>query len=138
MVFCGGSTYTRGPNWLDRIVKSYEKHGEAIYGVMGNTGNLTCDVWPHIRTTGFWMSPRLMNSYPEKIKTDDRRYPAEHGRNCFTQWFRDHGYNAYVVTWDNEYPPELWHTIPNGFHKGDQAGLILGDRLTEPPFHPTP
>lgn len=138
IVFCGGSTYIRGSNWLGRIVHSYQKHGEALYGVMANCGNLICDVWPHIRTTGFWTSPALFNKYPERVKTDVQRYPFEHSRNCLTQWLRDHGFNAFVVTWEKEYPPEQWHAIPDGFHSGSQSGLILGDRLTEPPYHPTP
>lgn len=136
MVFLGGSTYLKGKGWLARIVASFEKHGPALYGVMGHTGDQRFNVWPHIRTTGFWMPPELMNQYPEIVSTDDRRYPFEHGSNCLTQWVRRQGLKALVVTWTNEYEQQQWGAIPNGYHNGDQSAMLLGDRLCEPPYHP--
>lgn len=138
MVFCGGSTYIRGPNWLGRVEASFRRHGNGLYGVMANTGNVQCQVYPHIRTTGFWMPPALLNRYPERVKTDERRYPFEHGQYGLTQWVRSQGLPALVVTWQREYHPGQWVPIPNGFHNGDQSELIFGDRLTEPPFYPHP
>lgn len=138
MIFLGGSTYLKRRNWVNRCAQAFEKHGDGIYGAMGNTGNLTCSVYPHIRTTGFWMPPRLMNAYPERVRTNDRRYPAEHGPDCLTQWCLNQGYKAKVVTWDHECEICEAPSIPNGFHNGDQSQLIFGDRLTEPPFFPIP
>ena len=138
MLFFGGSTYIRGNNWARRVMESYEKHGNALYGVMGHTGDDRFNVFPHIRTTGFWCPPSLMNTYPLRIRMSEQRYPFEHGHNCLTQWVRRQGLKALVVTWDHEYEQDMWGAIPGGYHNGTQFGMLFGDRLSEPPFHPTP
>lgn len=138
MIFLGGSTYFKGPNWVNRCVNSFKTHGEGIYGTMANTGDMRFDVYPHIRTTAFWMPPSLMNAYPEKVRTDDRRYPFEHGPQCITQWCVRRGLKAMIVTWQHEYEYTNWGAIVNGFHNGDQSAMLFGDRLSEPPYYPIP
>jgi len=138
MVFFGGSTYLRGPNWLQRMVGAYQAHGDAQYGTMGNVGQRHANVSPHIRTTAFWMPPHLMNSYPTVITKPEQRYGFEHGRNCFTSWVSTQGLKSWVVNWSREYEWPNWNDSPNGFHRGNQSDLIAGDRLTMPPYYPTP
>jgi hypothetical protein len=138
MVFLGGSTYIRGANWLKRIVQSFTKHGDGLYGTMHHNGVDAFGVKPHIRTSGFWMPPALLCKYPEQITREDQRYPFEHGANCLTSWVSSKGLPVNIVTWTDEYPLGSWAHIPNGFHAGNQEGLILGDRMSRPPFHPIP
>ena len=131
MVFFGGSSHLRGARWLDRIVESFQQHGEAIYGAMGSLGHNI-----HIRTTAFWLPPSLLNQYPYKT-TNDRvsRYDFEHGKHGLTMWTLSRGLKAWMVTWKGCYQPCQWDDIPNGFHQGDQSALIAWDRLADPPYH---
>lgn len=138
MVFLGGSTYLRGKRWLERMVESFQKHGPALYGVMGNQGDAKVKVAPHIRTTGWWMPPALLNQYPVQTTSDQKsRYGFEHGPHCLTSWIKSKGLKVFVVTWSGEYEWPNWDSIPNGFHQGNQSALLVGDRLTEPPYWPT-
>lgn len=137
MVFFGTTAYLRGPGWLNRMVEAFERRGHAaLYGCTANQGDQRFGVFPHIRTTGFWLSPAIMNMYPLRVTDPSHRYPAEHGPNCLTEWCRAQGYGAWMVTWDGEYQFPHWDSIPNGFHQGDQSNLIVGDRLTAPPYYP--
>lgn len=139
MVFFGVSTTIRGAGWLERVVESFSRHGPAIYGVMGNQGVQAMSVYPHIRTTGFWMPPSLLNDYPLIVDKPEKRYAFEHGPQCLTQWVRNRGLKALVVGWNSESEWPNWDYTPNGFHRGDQSDLIFGDRLCDPPyFQPGP
>lgn len=138
IVFFGGSTYIRGPGWLKRMAEVFQERGPGLYGCMGNRGDARVKVSPHIRTTGFWTSSDLMNRYPMRIRANDARYGFEHGPSCFTTWVRRQSRPVLVVTWKGVYQERDWDNIPNGFHRGDQSGLLVGDRLTEPPFYHTP
>jgi len=82
MVFFGSSTYFRRPDWLLRFVQAHQKHGPAIYGAMGNRGDIAVRVYPHLRTTAFAMPPDLMNAYPHKVTKPEQRYAFEHGKDC--------------------------------------------------------
>ena len=134
MVFFGSSAYLQGGGWLVRMAVSYQRHGRALYGVMGNRG--VGSTHPHIRTTGFWMPPSLLNEYPIKITRPEQRYQFEHGENCLTTWVTAKGLQCWVVGWSGEYLWADWDNIPNGFHRGNQSDLLSGDRLTEAPFYP--
>lgn len=137
MVFFGASTYLKGPNWLMRMAVSFLKHGPALFGVMGNDGDANVNVSPHIRTTGFWMPPDLLNKYPTLVSKDDQRFPFEHGPNCLTSWIKSQGLKALIVTWDSEWEWP-WDRIPNGFHRGNQSALLAGDHISEPPYFAIP
>lgn len=138
MVFFGGSTYFRRAGWLRRMVEAYLKHGVTLYGSTGNRGHPAIHVYPHIRTTAFWTTPTLLNEYPVKVTRDEQRYPFEHGPNCFTDWIARNGMVPLVVSWIGEHPWEQWDSIPNGYHQGNQENVLVGDRLTAPPFWVTP
>lgn len=136
MVFMGGSTYFRGPAWLVRIISVVNRFGEGLYGSTANRGDARVNVSPHIRTTGFWTSARLMNEYPWRVTSQEQRYPFEHGPHCFTTWVKQKGKTPRLVTWGGVYEWAQWDSPVNGFHRGNQSDVIFGDRLTEPPFYP--
>jgi hypothetical protein len=138
MVFFGATAYIRGPGWLKRMAEAFERWGPAnLYGCMGNDGDSRFGVFPHIRTTGYFLAPTLMNMYPLRVTRPEQRYPAEHGPGCLTQWFKDQGHRAMIVTWDQEYEWP-WDRIPNGFHQGNQSALLTGDKNSAPPYYPYP
>lgn len=137
MLFLGNSAYIRGAGWLERMAEAYEKHGNTIYGSMENSGDSRFGVYPHIRTSGFWMHPELLNSYPQLITRPDQRYGFEHGRDSLTRWCQGQGLTPLIVTWSGEYGPESWGRIPGGFHRGKQEGLITGDKHSAPPYYIT-
>lgn len=136
MVFFGVSTFFKHPNWLQRMLEAYYRHGPALYGAMGNRGNVKIRVWPHIRTTAFWMEPGLLNAYPYTINRPEERHPFEHGPDCFTGWVMKRGLQAWVITWAGEYLWKDWDNDPRGFSRGDQSNLLAGDHLCEPPYYP--
>jgi len=138
MIFLGGTSWIKGPHWLERIVQAYERHGAGLYEAMGNMGDARVNVSPHIRTTGYWMPPSLMNDYPLRVTSNALRYPFEHGPNCITSWVRGKGLPVLVVCWTGEYEYPHWDSIPNGFHRGNQSNLIFGDRISDPPFYHIP
>jgi hypothetical protein len=135
MVFFGVSTLIKGPGWLKRMAEVAQKHGSGLYGVMGNMGDARFNVYPHIRTTGFWMAPSLMNRYPHRVTDPSQRYAFEHGMNSLTQWVRNQYLKCMVCTWDGEYDYPNWDSFPNGIHRGDQSALIVSDRYCDPPYY---
>lgn len=135
IVFFGTSGYVRGNGWLSRMVQAFRANGDHLYGCMGNQGDIAHGVYPHVRTTGFWIAPKLFNQYPLVVTQPEQRYPFEHGPDCLTQWIAKKGRKTFVVMWSGEYEFPNWDSIPNGFHRGDQSDLLTGDRLTDPPYY---
>jgi hypothetical protein len=138
MVFFGSSAYLRQKNWLTMMVDAYRRHGDTLYGSMGNQGAMACGVYPHIRTTGFWLSTALMNRYPIRITTPEQRYPFEHGATGLTTWVMQQGLQPWVTSMVGDWVLQACDTIPEGFHHGNQVNLLTGDRLTMPPYYPVP
>lgn len=137
IVFFGTSAYVKGKGWLFRMAEAFFKHGENQYGCMGNRGDERFGVFPHLRTTGIWTSPRMFNAYPHRIVRPDQRFPFEHGPNCFTSFVSKIGRKNLVVTHSGEFEWADWDSIPNGFHRSNQSDLLSGDRLSEPPYYHT-
>lgn len=138
IVFFGTSTYFRKPNWLARVIESYEKYGLAIYGSMCNRGVRQFKVYPHVRTTGFWCPRTLFLLYPFRVIHADQRYEYEHGPYNLTQWFVNNGLKAIEVNWQKDFEQPQWNSDLTGFHRGDQSGLLFGDHMSEPPYYPVP
>ena len=132
MLFFGSSTVIRSNNWAQRVVESYVAHGRGIYGSMGHQGDNGYGVWPHIRTTGFWLPPDILTSYFSKIAGPEHRYPFEHGSANITQWARSTGLQTWVVGNWGEHPWGTWGSIQNGYQNGNQSDLVFGDRLSDP------
>jgi hypothetical protein len=135
MLFIGGPSYVKREGWLARYVEATLKHGPGLYGSMGNTGVPEQFVWPHLRTTGFALSPELLNGYPNTVRSAQERYPFEHGQRSLTQWVVSLGLPVKVVTFSAEYDVSQGNEIPDGFHRGDQSGLLVRDRLCDPPYY---
>lgn len=139
MVFFGSTAYLKHTGWLVRMVEAYHRHGDTIYGAMGNQGAQHAHVKPHIRTTGFWLSPALMNRHPIIVTRPEQRYEWEHGVTSLTSWLVSQGKQPWVVSArDGEWLLQACDSIPNGYHNGDQSNLLCGDRLTCPPYYPIP
>lgn len=136
MVFMGGSAYLRREGWLKRIEEVANQYGtKNLFGSMPSGGN-GAGVWDHIRTNGFWMHPEVMLGYPVLIHDPGQRYPFEHGSNCLTQWCaRTLKVGVAAVTFDGVYGMDKWQNIPEGFRNGQQKALLIGDRLSCPPFY---
>lgn len=139
LAFFGTSTYFKRPGWLLRMLQAKMKHGNVLCGVHGNRGETSPRrVYPHVRTTGFWLSSELMNQHPLRVTRADQRYEYEHGPAGLTSWVYQRGLKVLVVGWSGEYEWKDWDNIVNGFHQGSQADLLCGDRLTEPGYYPVP
>jgi len=133
IVFFGASAYVRVTGWLLRMASAFKKHGDAQYGCMGNRG--TGNIHPHLRTTGFWTTPRIFNRYPHKITHPELRHPFEHGPQCFTDYVTRLGLQSWLITAEGDYLWAQWDEAPGGLHRGNQENLLTGDRLSEHPFH---
>jgi hypothetical protein len=138
MVFLGGNSYIRGPGWLRRIANVFQEQGDNLYGCTGNQGDMRFGVFPHVRTTGFWCSPKLINDHPLRVTDNSQRYPYEHGPNGLTTWALRTGRQAFIVGWNEIRDVHSCDSMPEGFHQGQQANIIIGDRLTAPPYHHCP
>jgi hypothetical protein len=133
MLFFGASAWIPKPGWMKRVYESCQTRGLGLFGCHGNQG--VGSVFPHVRTTGFWINPELLNRYPHQVTEPGQRYPFEHGSQCVSKWVREQGLGVWVVGWDGEYPLERCNSMPNGIHRGDQSNLLFRDRLTDPPFY---
>lgn len=139
MMFCGGWTYFKKPGWLLRAWKVYTEYGYALYGSTGHQGHLQGNIHPHVRTTGFWCHPSLLKEYPFLVTqhgAGGQRYAMEHGSNCLSNWALWQDIPRYIVGWDCVIPLEYCDTIPNGYHHGDQSNVLMGDKMTAPPYYP--
>jgi hypothetical protein len=137
MLFCGGHTYFRKPGWLERIMDVYTHFGPALYGSTGNQGDLRVNVHPHVRTTGFWCPSALMAEYPHKVTHSAQgggRYEFEHGKTCLSNWTRSIGLKRLIVGWNEVLTLETCDSMSEGFHKGSQSNVLIGDRLTQKPY----
>lgn len=135
MVFFGSSAYIKRAGWLARFVQAWKNHGDTLYGTHGNRGHEAVGVMPHVRTTGFAISPALLNLYPHKATRPEHRYAWEHGPNCLCSWITRRNLTPWVVAGDGEYRMEMWDNIVGGFHNSNQQNLLCGDRLTKPPYY---
>jgi hypothetical protein len=135
MAFFGSSAYVRGNGWLSRMAEAFSINPTCIYGSMQHYGALSIGVYPHIRTSGFWLNPNLLLQYPVLIHSPEQRYGFEHGPNSFTG-FCYKRVGALVATWHGLFGPDQWNNIIEGYHNGDQKEMITGDKNSMPPFYP--
>lgn len=105
MVCLGSPLHFHKDGWLDRIIRVYEDNGPGLYGAWGFR-----QPKPHIRTTAFWITPELLQSYPHPVANHDR-YEFEHGRNSITAWVGHLGFPRLVVTWDGVYHQPEWDHV---------------------------
>lgn len=104
MVCLGAHIQFNHPGWLARIVDSYVYHGPGLFGPWG-----TMYPNPHIRTTAFWCSPQLLQSYPVAVTSQrSSRYQFEHGRRSFTNHTLGLGLPCVMVTMRGCFPYPNW------------------------------
>lgn len=141
MVFFGAHTYFRREGWLARMLEVYLEYGVTLYGATGNQGNIGVGVYPHVRTTAFWCPPSLLNDYPYRVTQTGgggQRYDMEHSKNCLSMWVKSIGLQPYIVGFDSILPLEKCDSMPNGYHKNNQENVLVGDRMTMPPYYHCP
>jgi hypothetical protein len=141
MVFCGSHTYFRKPGWLKRMYDTMVEYGDTLYGSTGNQGDERFNVYAHVRTTGFWCTRKLFTDYPFTVRSTGgggERYEMEHGKDCLTSWVIRQGKTPLIVGWDCVWPVHQCNQMPGGFHNGEQYNVLVGDRLTAPPYWHVP
>ncbi len=112
------------------------KHGDTLYGSTANMGNGGA-IFPHIRTTGYFLSTKLLNQYPHRITGAGRfgdRYEYEHGKTGLTTWIKERRLQPLLVSWTGVHREPEWDHVPNGFRNGDQSNILCGDRLSRKPY----
>lgn len=136
-MFLGGSTYCRRGGWGLKAISAFMNLGsQNLYGACGHTG--AGPVRPHIRTTGFWCAPAMYRRYPKKPRNHAERYGVEHGDGCLSDWFAGLGHRVLVITFEGDYDLAHANDDPNGYARGNQYNLLIGDRLTMPPYQANP
>lgn len=136
-MFLGGSTYCRRGGWGMRAIGAFMNLGSGnLYGSCGHTG--AGPVRPHLRSTGFWCSPAMYRQYPIKPRDQGQRYQVEHGNGCLSDWFANMGRRVLVITFSGEYDLAHANDDPNGYARGNQYNMLVGDRLTAPPYQAVP
>lgn len=135
MVFFGGNTYFRRPGWLHRMASVFQSYGDGLYGCTGNQGDARFNVFPHVRTTAFFCSPALVNEHPLRVTNNSQRYPYEHGPDGLTTWALRKGKPVWIVGWNDVKPLHDCDSMRGGFHQGGQENVLVGDRLTCPPYY---
>ena len=124
MLCMGGNATVRRSGWMKRMEDAWLKHGPGFYGSL-----TSYQIRPHFNTSGFWLSPKLMMSYPHRVVTKDDRYEFEHGAGAL--WLRAHrqGLPTKLVTWDGEYDLPDWRIPPNISCRGDQSNCLTYFRV---------
>lgn len=125
-VYFGTNAYFRRAGWLYRMVEAWNSAGPQFYGAFASLVSR-----PHIRTTGFWTSPELMNRYPRRVTTLQQRYDAEHRDMNLTDWVETVGHRALMVTWSGLYGRNFWGQVLNAYMSGDQSECLIRDRISD-------
>ena len=97
-----------------------EEFGPGIYGMLAS--NL---VRPHLQTTAFVTSPKLLREFPRKVVTKKDRYEFEHGRWSFMNWVELKGLPIRLVTFDGSYSKNFWRFPENINWKGNQGNCLV-------------
>lgn len=129
--------YPYKPNWLKRMVEVRKEFGPGLYGAMASYEINSLDPsmpFPnrHIRTCFYGFEKEIWRTrYPYKIKNREHAYLFESGAWSQTQWALDCGMPVRMITWDNSYGPEQWHTVPGRFRHNNQESVLVRDRHTQ-------
>lgn len=115
--------YISQDNWLKHFAEAYSNYGPGVYGASSSF-----EVSPHIRTSSFAFSPRLIIDYPLTVRC---RYDAcvfEHSPKNFSLWALRNGYAVYVVIRSGAYKLLESRRGKNIFRRGTQEDLLIRDR----------
>lgn len=103
MVCLGAPVFFIRAGWLDCMVNAHLDNGPGMFGCFGAQAPM-----PHMRTTGFGITPELFKAYPHPICTTNR-YPIEHGPDSLALWVDRMGFSSLQVTWSGVFGKDKWH-----------------------------
>jgi hypothetical protein len=127
ILYCmGGTAYVRTDAWLERPIESWFKHGPGMHGTLS-----TFEIRPHLNTSGFITSPKLLAAYPHPVQCKQHRYEFEHGYNSFWMMVNRMGLQTLFVTHCGEYSWPDWRHPPNIYRRGTQENLLTHFRHTD-------
>lgn len=122
MICFGGSTFVRKQGWMKRMVEVFEKYGNGFYGPTASY-----QISPHLNTTGFWTSPKLLANCGRKVVTRAERYEFEHGSDSWwkTVQFKL-GLPVKCVTWTDELNWDEWRdpSLRGIYHRDGQESIL--------------
>lgn len=120
IILCiGGQGHVKRAGWMIRMVEAWQKHGEGFYGSLSSY-----EVSPHLNTSGFWSSPRILQQYPITVTTFQQRYNFEHGPDACWRMALNMGLPVLLVTWCGEYDWFNWRLPSNLYRRGDQSNCL--------------
>lgn len=119
LVCLGESVYFHRAGWLKRMVEAWEKYGPGMYGFFSSH-----NVRAHMNTTAFVIDPKMLLSYPLKIRDKPSRYEFEHGSDSFWRYLYLQRIPTMFVTWDGDWQPRHWRDPQNILHRGTQKNLL--------------
>ena len=120
IVCLGESVYFHRPGWLKRIADSFSECGDGMYGIFSSHV-----LRPHLGTTAFATSPKLLAAYPRPVHNKEERYEFEHGKQSFWRWLALCGKPSRLVTFDGCWPPGQWRVPRNILWRGDQSNCLV-------------
>lgn len=125
-VWMGGLAWVRRAGWMRRMAQAWTKRGPGCYGSLASY-----QIRPHLVTSGFWCSPKLVADYPVKVETHAQRGEFEHGQDSISMRAFRRGMPVMLVTWDGEWTMSEWRKPRNIFRRGDQSNCLTYYRHTD-------
>lgn len=108
LVCLGAHVHFRRAGWLDRLVNAYLDNGPGLYGAWGFH-----EPARHLRTTSFWCSPEILNTYPYEVG-NPQRYAFEHSPDrSIVAHTAKMGFPTLMVTWAGTFEPKDWRHVEN-------------------------
>lgn len=123
MTCVNATVYFHRPGWLARMIESIGVTGDGLYGAHGSF-----EYQPHIRTSFFWLPPRLLARHGAKVENREQAFDFEYRRHCFSQSLYTRGVPCRVVTWKASEDRPCWRRGENIYRRGHQRDCLVLDR----------
>lgn len=122
MMLCiGADTHFSKAGWLKHFAEVWVKHGPGMYGSASSF-----EIRPHLNTSGFAISPKMLSSYPNRVVDRRSRYEFEWGKGAMWRRVRKAGQKVLMITADGgEWELDQWRTPPNIYRSGDQSNCWI-------------
>lgn len=127
VVFLGSKTTFKKSGWLRRLVDAFKLYGYGLYGTLASMQYGS----PHLVTTGFACSPKLIESYGRKVETYHDRAEFEHGPFSLTAFAEAFELSVKLVTPHSVSGIDMWSKLNNGLNDGDQSNCLIGYSQTD-------